>query len=145
MERNIKYRFLNAFNSIKDLIKTGNNERQHVITELNNALKASFDKREITHYCSIQICDGDPKYKHELTQPGLKSGLRLIIVNDLPLSSADSHFYGNYFGKNIFQIRRLIRLGFDTLILSPKNKDIAGIKSKEYQIALKDFHDKTPI
>lgn len=144
MERNIKYRFLNAFNSIKDLIKTGNNERQDVITELNNALKASFDKREITHYCFIQICDGDPKYKHELTQPGLKSGLRLIIVNDLPLSSANSHFYGNYFGKNIFQITRLIRLGFDTLILSPKNKYIDRIESKEYKIRLKSFSRSDP-
>lgn len=137
MTKNIFSRIATAINRLVDIASTGRVDRTVLLKDLNNAFKDGYINGDLEHFCSITTDNGVPAFKHELSH-FLRSGIKLTINNDRRLAKSEVIEYGKCVTGDVRFIRKLMVLGYDTLVLYPKNH--VG-DFKYLQISLKKFVD----
>lgn len=126
-------------NRVVDVVSQGSWERVRVLNAFESVFKNAFELGEIDLYCTVTTGKGDPSKRHELSTFTARSGFKITIQND-NYKLIDSKFVdlAKYVVGNVAFVRRLMALGYDSLIVYGKNT------KKAYVLGLKDvadFHD----
>jgi len=140
MAKNIFTHIRNVIQNITSFLFTGSRDRERVIRELNNGFYDMFKQSECNYLCVAETCKGEAKFKHELSSTFLISGLRITIVNDQNLPKSEIIEYSKCVTESKPFVRELMVLGYDTLIIKPKN-NIDGLGINALQIGFNKFAD----
>ena len=108
-------------NRVVDLITQGGLERIKVLNEFNRVFKSSFETGEFNRLCSVTTSKGNQQFKHELSTIYLRSGFKITILNDDNLKKQDFSKIAKYFMINKVFARKLMALGYDTLLIKGKS------------------------
>lgn len=107
----------NMLNSLLD----GSFERVRIINEMNKGFKELFYSGGINRMCQVSIAAGDPDFIHEMSSMSFRSGFKIGIENDMDLQMSEVMELSKYILANTAFIRRLMAMGFDTLIIQGLN------------------------
>ena len=140
MAKNIFTRIGVVIKNITSFLLTGDRNRERVIRELNNGFYESFRQSECDYLCIVDTAVGDRKFKHELSNTVLISGLRITIVNNKNLAKSEIIEYSKCITESKPFVRQLMAMGYDTLIIKPKN-NIDGLGINFLQIGFNKFAD----
>lgn len=121
MALNIFSKISTLVNRVLDIITQGGLERVRVLNEFNNVFKAAFEEGEFNKLCSVTTSKGNPQFGHELSTIYLRSGFKITILNDDFLKKQDFSKIAKYFIINKEFARKLMALGYDTLIIKGKS------------------------
>ncbi|VDH15618.1 Uncharacterised protein [Algoriella xinjiangensis] len=129
--------FLHNFKSITnnyiDKVITGNNSRKSVIIFFNLLFEEAFNLGKIDRLCKLSSTSGNTLFKTPLSAFTFRSGLELKIINDNNLTSKDVYLMIGIILGNQYFVRKLISLGYDTLVITSNSKII------DLQLDLKNF------
>lgn len=109
----IKDFFNNLLNSFLD----GSFERVRIINSMNQSFKEFFYTGELNRLCKVSISKGDQDFAHEMSAFFFRSGFKIGIENDSGLKNSEIIEISNYILSNNAFVRRLMAMGFDTLIV----------------------------
>lgn len=121
MAINIFSKISTLLNRVVDIITQGGLERVRVLSEFNSVFKAAFQAGEFDRLCSVTTSKGNQKFKHELSTIYLRSGFKITIMNDENLKKQDFSKIAKYFVINKAFARKLMALGYDTLLIKGKS------------------------
>ena len=126
-------------NRVVDIITQGGLERVRVLHEFNRVFKSAFEIGEFNRLCSVTTAKGNQNFKHELSTFYLRSGFKITILNDDNLKKQDFSKIAKYFVINKAFARKLMALGYDTLLIKGKSSAI-GLEIPLKEIAsLNDY------
>ena len=118
---------------VNDCFLDGSFERVRVISSLNDAFKEYYLSGELQRYCKVSISVGNDKFRHEMSSFFLRSGFKISIQNDNGLGDAEMREISQYILGNLSFVKRLMALGFDTLII------YGATTNKSCTYALKEY------
>lgn len=104
----------------KKLLSTfidGSFERIKMINIMNSSFKECFYCGELARLCKVSISQGDEDFAHEMSSFRFRSGFKISIENDLALRDSEITEISTYILENKAFVRRLMAMGFDTLIV----------------------------
>ena len=110
-------KFVEFIKNVINTILDGSFERVRVISSLNDAFKEYYLSGELQRYCKVSISAGNDKFRHEMSSFFLRSGFKISIQNDNGLGDAEIREISQYILGNLSFVKRLMALGFDTLII----------------------------
>jgi len=120
--------FLHSFKSLTnqyiDKIIIGNNSRQDILKFFNIIFEEAFNTGKIDRLCKVSSCSGNKFFKTTLSTFSFRSGIELKIINDANLTNYDVNILCSVILGNNFFVRKLISLGYDTLIISTSTTGI---------------------
>ena len=121
MAINIFSKISTLLNRVVDIITQGGLERVRVLSEFNRVFKSAFEIGEFDRLCSVTTSKGNQNFKHELSTIYLRSGFKITIMNDENLKKQDFSKIAKYFVINKAFARKLMALGYDTLLIKGKS------------------------
>ena len=121
------------FNRVVDIVIQGNLDRVRIISEFNRVFNQAYLSSEIDRKCSVTTSPGKPEFRHELSSFYLRSGFKITILNDDYLTETDLFEISGYVLESQGFVRKLMAIGYDTLIVKGKNS------TNGLQIPLKKF------
>ena len=127
MSRNIFSRIATIINRIVDVIASGSLERPRVLNELNKGFKEAYLNGDLENLCRVTTGMGVSRFMHRLRSPTIISGFKVTIENERQLTDGEIKEYGKVIVDKKRFIRDLMSMGYDTLLLIPKN-NLNGIK-----------------
>jgi hypothetical protein len=108
-------------NRVVEIIKQSGLERVRVLNEFNRVFKTAFEIGEFERLCSVTTSRGNQNFRHELSTIYLRSGFKITIMNDDNLKKQDFSKIAKYFVINKAFARKLMALGYDTLLIKGKS------------------------
>lgn len=126
-------KFVEFIKNVINTILDGSFERVRVISSLNDAFKEYYLSGELQRYCKVSISVGNDKFRHEMSSFFLRSGFKISIQNDNGLGDAEIREISQYILGNLSFVKRLMALGFDTLII------YGATTNKSCTYALKEY------
>lgn len=112
------------FNNLLGSLLDGTFERMRMINAMNQSFREFFYTGELNRLCKVAISQGDQDFAHEMSSFFFRSGFRISIDNDNGLRNSEITEISNYVLSNNAFIRRLMAMGFDTLIVQGKTTGI---------------------
>ncbi len=121
----------NLINSLLD----GSFERMRIISSLNDAFKEYYYSGELKRFCKVSISAGNEQFRHEMSSFFLRSGFKILVENDCDIRDSEIREISQYILGNVSFVRRLMSLGFDTLLI------VGATTNKKQIYALKEYTD----
>ena len=118
----------NTINSVLDV----SFEKVAIISSLNKTFEEQYLNGETNRLVKASISIGEPSYKHSMSVSWTRSGFMMTIQNDEKLRLSEVHEVAQYILTNDFFIKKLMSLGFDTLIVKGKNTKSIKFKMSDY-------------
>lgn len=91
-------------------------ERKKLTKDFNKAAKNSFLSGEVATLLKAKITIGDIDYSHHLSK-FLRSGLKIKALSGKDLNESDIYKIGETILNDKLLVRKLITLGWDTLVV----------------------------
>lgn len=104
-----------------NLVLDASFEKVAIINALNKTFEEQYLNGETNRLVKVSITIGDETYKHSMSVHWTRSGFMMIIQNDEFLKLSEVHEVAQYILTNDYFIKKLMSLGFDTLIVKGKN------------------------
>lgn len=124
MNEHFLHNFKSLTNQYIDKIIIGNNSRQDILNLFNVIFEEAFNIGKLDRLCKIRSCSGNKFFKSSLSTFSFRSGIELKIINDLNLTNYDMHILCSVILGNPYFVRKLISLGYDTLVVTTSTTNI---------------------
>ncbi len=118
----------NAINLVLD----ASFEKVAIINALNKTFEEQYLNGETKRLVRVSIAIGDSSYKHSMSVNFTRSGFMMIIQNDELLKLSEVHEVAQYILMNDYFTKKLMALGFDTLIVKGKNTNSMKFKLSDF-------------
>ena len=123
------YEFLkNAVNSAMD----GSFQKMQIISQLNKSFEEQYLNGETNRLVKASITIGEQGFKHSMSVNYFRSGFLLIIQNDEYLKESEANEVAKYILMNQSFIKKLMSLGFDTLMVRGQSTDSIKFKMSDF-------------
>lgn len=127
------------FNTVWEFIKNTINlvldasfEKIAIINALNKTFEEQYLNGETNRLVKVSITIGDSSFSHSMSVNFTRSGFMMIIQNDEFLKLSEVNEVAQYILTNDFFIKKLMSLGFDTLIVKGKNTTSIKFKLSDF-------------
>ena len=107
---------------------------------MNQSFREVFYSGELNRLCNVSITSGDKDFAHEMSSMTFRSGFKITIKNDAGLKDSEIIEISNYILSNKAFIRRLMTLGFDTLIIQGCNTTVGRLFSLKAYANLNNYY-----
>lgn len=115
-----------------NLVLDASFEKVAIINALNKTFEEQYLTGETNRLVKVSISFGDPSYKHSMSVSYPRSGFLMIIQNDEKLKLSEVHEVAQYILTNDYFIKKLMSLGFDTLIVRGKTTNSIRFKLSDF-------------
>ncbi len=107
-------------------------EKISIINSLNKTFEEQYLNGETSRLIKVSITFGIETYKHSMSVHWTRSGFMMIIQNDEFLKLSEVNEAAQYILTNDYFIKKLMSLGFDTLIAKGKSNKSIHFKLSDY-------------
>jgi hypothetical protein len=115
-----------------NLVLDASYEKVAIINGLNKSFDEQFHNGETNRLVKVSITIGDSSYKHSMSVNFTRSGFMMMIQNDEALRLSEVNEVAQYILTNDYFVKKLMSLGFDTLIVKGKSTNSIKFKLSEY-------------
>ncbi len=115
-----------------NLVLDASFEKVAIINALNKTFEEQYLNSETKRLVRVSITLGDSSYKHSMSVNFTRSGFMMTIQNDELLKLSEVHEVAQYILMNDYFIKKLMALGFDTLIVKGKNTNSIKFKLSDF-------------
>lgn len=129
-------------NNLLNALLDGSFERMKIINSMNQSFKEVFYSGALDKLCSVSITQGDKDFAHEMSSFIFRSGFKITIKNDSELKDSEIIEISNCILSNKDFIKKLMMLGFDTLIIQGNNTKIGRLFSLKAYANLNNYYIK---